>query len=275
MNQTNERLPQYLYRYLSLKSKDVDRIFTHNEFYFSRPDQFNDPFDCRSFLTLKGCEEDDYKEFLKYNAENSKNKLSEDQINSDIENALKIFRENRALVEGRINNVIKEMLRESIKEFKMLCLSENYKDILMWSHYSDGHRGVVLQLNKKALEKDFKIPVKEVIYPERGYYPSIKDFNNNDHEEIFLKTKSSQWIYEKEWRILKHVENKKEIEMLGKVYTFGKNVITGIILGCNISEPDKDRIYMWREYCEPKPIIYRAIKDKNFYAIKIDPPIET
>ncbi len=75
MNQTNERLPQYIYMYLSLKSKDVDRIFTRNEFYFSRPDQFNDPFDCRSFLTLKGFDEDDYKEFLKYNAENSKNKF--------------------------------------------------------------------------------------------------------------------------------------------------------------------------------------------------------
>jgi len=173
----------------------------------------------------------------------------------------------------RINNVIKEILPESIKEFKILCLSECYNDILMWSHYSDGHRGVVLQLNSEALEKDFRIPVKKVIYPNDGYYPSIKDFNNNDHEEIFLRTKSCQWKYEKEWRILKHVESKKEIEMLGKVYTFGKNLITGIILGCNISEADKDRIYMWQEYCKPKPIVYKAIKDQNVYTINVDPPI--
>ena len=275
MKQENKKPPKFLYRYRSFEFRDLDRTFTHNEFYFTRPDQFNDPFDCRSLLTLKGCDEDDFIKFLKYNTENSKLELSEAQINSDIEKGLKNFRENRALVEGRINNVIKKLLPESIKEFKILCLSENYKDILMWSHYSAGHRGVVLQIDTEALEKDFRIHVKEVIYPNDGYYPSIKDFNNNDFEEIFLKTKSCQWKHEKEWRILKHVESKKEIEMLGKVYAFGRNVITGIILGCNISEADKDRIHMWREYCEPKPIIYRAIKDENFYSIKIDPPIET
>lgn len=269
-----EDRPKYLYRYISLKSKDVDRIFTHNEFYFSRPDQFNDPFDCRSLLTLNRCDEDNYKSFLKYNAENRKEELTEAQINSHLEKGLINFRQNNALVEKRYKQVIKKNLLESINEFKILCLSQNYNDILMWSHYSEGHRGVVLQLNTEALERDFGRLVK-VVYPENGEYPTIKDFNNNDHEEIFLKAKALNWEYEKEWRILKHVKNEKEMGMLGKVYTFGNNVITGIILGCTISDSDKDRIYMWHECCESKPKIYKAIKDENFYAIKISPTIET
>jgi len=45
-----------LYKYRDFSgdnSKYVERIFTHNEVYFSKPIDFNDPFDCRPKISLE------------------------------------------------------------------------------------------------------------------------------------------------------------------------------------------------------------------------------
>jgi len=42
-----------LYRYRSMKSKELEGIFTQRKICLPRPIDFNDPFECRPILTLK------------------------------------------------------------------------------------------------------------------------------------------------------------------------------------------------------------------------------
>lgn len=143
----------------------------------------------------------------------------------------------------------------------------------MWSHYADGHRGFVLQFDTEALLQNFKQCPQKVFYPPEKYYPSIKDFNERDCAHMFLITKSSQWEYEEEWRILMHIEDKDNPEEKDKPYKFKNGLITGIIRGCEMKDSKKEEISEWiREY-QPQVKIYDAIKDKNFYNIKTDPEI--
>ena len=76
----------------------------------------------------------------------------------------------------------------------------------MWSHYADSHKRVCLTFD---IEKDldfFSIPY-EVDY--LSHYPKISPFNVPENKEVqmILATKSDEWAYEKEVRIIKNKDN--------------------------------------------------------------------
>ncbi len=277
MQQTKKKQHKYLYKYFSMATPNVDRIFTHNELWFSNPDYFNDPFDCKSLLTF----ERDYnkEEYINFVLTNKRDSLKRDLTYDeklDIENlAIEAFEtSDKYELRERINGVLKEELNPTIDEFRILCLSENYNDILMWAHYADGHRGFVLQFDKGVLEEYFKSRLYEVFYPSDESYPSIKDFSERNGPHMFLITKSSHWCYEDEWRIINHIEKEDNLEDKGKVYKFKKGLITGIIFGCEMSDKDEYRINTWKKRGQLKATNYKAYKDDDYYKIKVYRPIQ-
>jgi hypothetical protein len=275
MNQGNEKPPKFLYRYLPMDEYTIC-IFRDNKLHFRNPNKFNDPFDCRALLTSeRDLSEEEYAKFLMTCERDSKRReLTCGEKESCKRDAREQFgNTDKKRLMSRINDIIKEELPKSISEFRVLCLSENYNDILMWSHYADGHGGLVLQFDREALSKNFRL--FKVCYPPDKSYPSIKDFNERGGTHVFLITKASQWIYEKEWRILMHIEKGDNREGDGKVYKIEKGLITGIILGCAMQPPKEEKIRRWIHEYQSQPItsIYKAIKDEGFYNIKTDPEI--
>lgn len=280
MNRKNEKPPQFLYKYFSIKDKCERKhsrdIFEHNELFFRNPKKFNDPFDCRAMLTLRDCKEKEYVKFEIGNATDSKGPLDNRQKQFYKEIAKKRYNNsNKNQLIRNINNIIKKGLDASINQFRVLCLSETYNDILMWSHYAGGHRGFVLQFNTEALKDNFKPqPPQKVFYPKKESFPSIRDFNKRKRMQSFLITKSSHWKYEKEWRILTLIGKGDNPQEEGKVYKFKKGLITGIILGCEMEGPRKKEILEWIRKYRSHVKIHNAIKDKNCYKIKSDPQIK-
>lgn len=275
MNQKNKKPPKFLYRYFPM-DKYAKCIFKHNKLHFRNPSKFNDPFDCKASLTLK--KDWNQEECIKFVMNNATDSIGRNLNNEEKqlckEKAIKVFKNSdRNQLSRNFNKIIKEGLDKSINEFRILCLGEKYNDILMWSHYAKGHRGFVLQFDTKALLENFKPPPQEVFYPPKESFPSIKDFNERNYTYMFLITKSSHWEYEREWRILMQIEDEDNPEEEGKNYKFKNGLITGIILGCEMKDPNKKKISEWiREY-QPQVKIYNAIKDENFYNIKTAPEI--
>lgn len=144
-----------LYRYRSMRSKGLARIFTDCELYFASPTQFNDPFDCKPPFSVTNFSEDDLRcHFRKaFPASLSKFgvKLSDAQLGAMTETRVVSILQNKSFE----SDIVKPFLEACIavnSELGVLCLSEIHDDILMWSHYADGHRGIVLQFDKSILE---------------------------------------------------------------------------------------------------------------------------
>lgn len=105
------------------------------------------------------------------------------------------------------------------------CFSENWNNLLMWAHYADGGRGMCVEYDLALLNGNE--PVLQHLFPV--HYSShryIKDGLTDIHAEIqtiknaiatgselddsawlkdmmaFYLTKSSEWAYEQEWRIV-------------------------------------------------------------------------
>jgi|GEM_PF-385534 len=81
----------------------------------------------------------------------------------------------------------------------IICLSETWKQPLMWGHYAEAHKGVCLGFRVRAGHYE-----KIKYYKERPSLQSfgkskVEDLSEADREEISIR-KFEQWEYEREWR---------------------------------------------------------------------------
>lgn len=94
--------------------------------------------------------------------------------------------------------------------FGVLSLSETAINNLMWSHYSDSHRGFCLgfEYHETNILGQYG---DRVTYVEKMPMPSIASFAMDVGGEVIHQiayTKSSEWAYEQEWRVLKQAGNR-------------------------------------------------------------------
>lgn len=238
---------KYLYRYRSMLYKDLDRTFTHNELYYASPDSFNDPFDCKTPFTLKNCKEGDLKTLRELMAkwlENDSPHLSKGQRETRLDEHFK---------KDVILTALKETLQKNNSPLGMLCLSAVCDNILMWSHYANGHRGIALQFDKNGFMK-WAGYCHAVNYQKK--YPTLKDWlsctTTNNYDELarnFLLRKSADWRYEKEFRAIQDPNLRDNANAGSRIYHFPKELLTGVILGAQISDHDRFRVEMWCHNC--------------------------
>ena len=79
----------------------------------------------------------------------------------------------------------------------ILCFSSVPDSMLMWSHYADAHRGIVLELEVSGLQ--------EVVYSEPPTIGEVAASLRNptwgmpSDNSMFYLRKRQDWSYEKEW----------------------------------------------------------------------------
>lgn len=213
--------PKFLYKYRTIEQ--AKKILDNFSFWFATPDTFNDPFDCGLSENQAPTLDDARKHFKRLN-------ISEDRI----EQLISLYkREPEKLVE-----LVKKTKEKSIYSKGVLSLSEKYDDILMWSHYSQYHQGVVFGL---ALEADLDFFVTPIRIDYRDSYEELNYLADPDKSTIdTLKIKSTQWRYESEIRIYKNESG---------LHKINENAIREIYFGINSTQADIDEI---RRICSSK-----------------------
>jgi hypothetical protein len=109
---------------------------------------------------------------------------------------------------------LNESLRPRMNsEVGVLCLSENNKSILMWSHYGAGHTGFVLGLDgendffkQRSHEPEEIGELRAVTYASERVRIDFPPSDGDPSPDIFF-TKNQEWAYQKEWRILRFLKN--------------------------------------------------------------------
>jgi hypothetical protein len=129
-----------LYHYQSLAIPEhFNRIFTENTLYFSNPDDFNDPWDCRLTFNKEMLNNPiEYRKIAKYLIDNEKS------FSEDVKNRLYTHRK---FLENKIDELSDAFCKEIITQYRSYCLSTHPDSTLMWSHYGDSHRGVCLEFS--------------------------------------------------------------------------------------------------------------------------------
>lgn len=247
---------EFLYKYYSLNENNThhrERIFTHNELYFPSPRVFNDPFDSKIRLEFEGSK-DKWREYLLKLYKERKANWNREQRLAEVR---KIIRERR------YKRIPGELLDSYLDQIGVFCMSEVKDQILMWSHYSEGHTGFSLEFRATSSTKFFGRAQKITYAPE---YPSINFFKCSRLAQMegILLTKANLWRYEKEWRIIEHNHG-------AGTYSFHPELLTGVIIGCQMSDKNKIKIINWAKNRSPKPVIYKAKVKEREFGLNIEP----
>jgi hypothetical protein len=199
-----------------------------NYLWFSNPLDFNDPFDCNidfDFDNTPGELESFFRE-LNELPENAYRKLTEEQLKVELE---KCINDPNLLSERS-----KRQSLDAIENIGICCFSESDDNLLMWSHYGDKHMGVCLTFDVIEDKNLFLLPYAvEYI----GKYPKlnwIRDRRTFKSRRLEYATKSIEWSYEKEVRVIK---NESNVFYRGEV-EFNKRALKAIKLGYKTKRVD-------------------------------------
>lgn len=169
---------------------------------------------------------------------------------------------------------------ELIKTTRILCLSETSDNLLMWSHYADSHKGFVVEFNtehsffnQKRSNKDEFGHLRKV-----NYVSEIPKLDPLCDEKIdYFLTKSSEWEYEKEWRML-HLQAHSSLTINSEnskynLYKFPSAAVKSIILGCKISpEFEKEIVKLLKTSERYQHVaIYKAKRHEGSFKLLITP----
>ena len=259
--------PQILYKYrrFDKKGHSLD-ILRNGELYHTSISKLNDPFDCAISYTFDASMLD----MRKYAGDVVKRHFPEA---SKEERRVKI-KEMEAKItapnwgEGARQDI--QEIRED--EFGICCLSTPRDNLLLWAHYADEHRGLCIGLSTEKLgivqlglvKSRVLLDLLKVEYSPDMPQISIIDsmLRPDGKEDIYtmISTKSSDWKYEKEYRLVYwgHPDGKLSV---------GREAIAEVILGCRCSDANREKTLAVMPDGVP---VYQAEQKERIFGLDFD-----
>ncbi len=168
-----------------------------------------------------------------------------------------------------------------IEGLHILSLTNSYRNKLIWSHYTESHKGVCLTVkvpnhlvypicySTKRIYEDSDIDTiisSSVIITKKSV---DKDFSALDKNKKIAYIKDKKWLYEKEYRIVFDKDDESDL-----IYEDGKWFmsvkISNIYLGVNF---DKNKSEIKKEITEAckrnKIIVTQMVLSDSDYSVKV------
>jgi hypothetical protein len=160
---------------------------------FSRPDKFNDPWDCRLRYRVPSDPAGIDRLIHRWTELHRKH---HPEIN-DVKRALMAydFKSDPRKVPDGLANAERLLYEDVCKRYRIFCLAEKPDVPLMWAHYSSSHTGLCLELDATIAPFGAADRVKYVTT-----YPAYDPLADDNY--VSLHTKSADWSYEAEWRLV-------------------------------------------------------------------------
>ncbi len=135
---------ELLFKFLSYDN--AIKVILNHELLFTNPKNFNDPFDCD--LDLIYCDFTDCCDEVKNEIEILKAQMIVDNGAHMPHNFIDA-QINKYRSDGTLARIYMESQQNKMDNNSVCCFSLDYKNVCMWSHYAETHRGVCLAFEKK------------------------------------------------------------------------------------------------------------------------------
>lgn len=279
----NVILPEFLYKYLNLQqeyredvSKDgvnrkkngldaLEDIILNNKIYYSKPREFNDPFEFDG-VRLRLTQFEKNKVILSVTDQMIKDKsiyMNPEDMKIRIIDGNYGFSKTERRYHDDQNSILNRC--------GFVSLSESNDETLMWSHYSDSHRGICIRI-KCIKDRFFEDDDNSGRIVDVEYNNDIDDMEYDDSlnkEAVFLrmKRKAICWSYEKEFRIFRLPSSIKSDDGFGN-HAFNSELADGIYFGLKTPREHIEAICSIVSRASHKIELYKAQKMKKTLGIE-------
>ena len=253
--------PASIYKYYSDRIEKIETVKA-GKMWYSAPCNFNDVFDCDFMI-------DEEKIF------NSALEMIPDKRGVRPESPM--WRQLNQTIDQEIR-VLKTNLDHMKTVIGISCFSESYDSLLMWAHYANNHRGMCVEYDLLEINRRLRFSPVPVIYSSER--PLFHAFNQDtikaDTLSVFIESltsKSPEWSYEKEWRIIRDdgaCGINWDAERKGALLDMIRP--TSVILGC-MAKPEFESVV--HKYCEEFRInLFKMEKDSYLYRLRKVPVLQ-
>lgn len=168
-----DKFPSFLYRFRSFDDDYSLESLKQDKIYLSDPSVFNDPYDCAFMLTnfkvdnqlINSVIEDDPDGFRKYYGITPRQLSNLKRSNDVIRDLTRIFAKKSHPEHKKNPKKLRDISKDFNEKFRKMkldinklkgnlrvsCFTEDYKSILMWSHYAEDHTGFCVKYDFKSL----------------------------------------------------------------------------------------------------------------------------
>lgn len=225
-----KQCPDRLYKYLPLSAYSLASPLNGTS-WFARPSSFNDPYDCA--LTIFESRPFDYSS-LAY---------------------IGLYER----PEQQTFDAYKQHVASTMENIGICCLSEKSDHMLLWSHYSQHHRGFCIEYDSSE-GTDLRATACEVNYSDTYPIITMEDMKEENAATALWTTKATCWEYEKEWRLLNEKGN----------VSIRVGQATSVIFGARMPEADRLMLGVALRH-SPEVELKQAIIRSNEFKIDIVP----
>jgi hypothetical protein len=267
-------MPPLIYKYFGKHGVEVVEDF---ELKVTPPNEFNDIFEVTPRASAEAFSRQEFDTLM--DSEAGKNWLNERLSKS------KKFRRGYALLGGNRQKfyefvvplmpgikqgICEKLLDEISKHFGLICFCDDPQHLLMWSHYSDGHKGIVIGFDPSKLNLGAIDPVSYV--PRRvELNPSLQTMDR-DQMKAIITSKSDLWKYEGEYRVMLKLAGLKKRTLkngtIGYFHAFPPASIIKVILGFRCSFAQRIRAALTKK--GSRPALQCAKPDPNEFAVILE-----
>jgi hypothetical protein len=182
-------------------------------------------------------------------------------------------------VKSGVDNACSEV-RTNLDRVKVLCLTTQPDNMLMWSHYAQQHSGALVRLENVVRVDSPYCMAQQVTYAsemprwmdEQELADLLSGRGQPDQETLFCRlvlTKAHHWAYESEWRIFGGL-----IEAVTKDFhdrEFSAVEIESVIFGCRMSDDKREALRETALQVNPHVRFWEAKPNKSAFRMDILP----
>jgi len=241
MNNTHSS-PITLYKYRDWSNELHKKILTQNELFMAPPSSFNDPFDCmipKNYFLL------DTDEKVNQLMEKIELKNQEKLTLLDFDSKKKLNGDFKKRFND-LNSVQKNheslLFKQTSECYGIISFSTKWDSLLMWSHYSNNHKGFSVGFNEEKIRNSglFGSGINIQYSNDFPIRNPLEDMHPMEDAMLQLGYKSKEWSYEKEYRLINL--NADGIPKSERIIKLPDDFISEIVLGIEITEKDKFEI---------------------------------
>ncbi len=267
-----KQAPPLIYKYFN---EHGARVIEDLELKVTPPNEFNDLFEVTPRPSAEPLSQEEFDKLMNSEAgqawlddrlsHSEKFRRGYDRLGGNLQGLYKLA---VPLMPSIKQAICAKLLDEISKHFGLICFCDDPQHLLMWSHYSDGHKGIVIGFDASKLNLGSIDPVDYV--PQRIEHNPPWQTTDLDRMKAIITSKSDLWKYEGESRVmLKLADLKQHVLANGKTGYFcaiPPASIVKIILGfrCSLAEKmrhalARNRITALLQRAKPHPTEFAVI----------------